>query len=120
MASLTDKQKATIRKYVEEGLSRKQISNRLGIPEGTISHYQNPHKKQTEKIPQADKVNLFVLTKAELDIHNNRVAESAYRKAAICTIKKLEVFNQEPILKAFKILKRYKEYLIKEYELEEK
>lgn len=45
MTQLTDKQKIRINGCIKAGLTRKQISKRLGIPEGTISHYQNPKKR---------------------------------------------------------------------------
>ena len=116
MKQLTEKQKKSIRKYLDAGWSRKKTSEFTGIPEGTISHYQNPHKP----IKHTKTIYTHMFTKGGIAVHDNAVAEEAYRKAALCTIKKLDVLNHEPILKAFKILNRYVKYLIKEYKLEDK
>jgi hypothetical protein len=46
------------------------------------------------------------------------VETRTYRKAAIATIKKLEVINKKPIGKALHDIRRYEEYLIRENHLE--
>jgi hypothetical protein len=43
--------------------------------------------------------------------------KEAYKKAAIATIRKLHVLNNEPIIKALNDLRRYEEYLIRENNL---
>jgi len=43
--------------------------------------------------------------------------KEAYKKAAIATIKKLRIINQEPIYKVLQDLRQYEEYLIRENNL---
>ena len=62
----------------------------------------------------------FTFTKEELEAHDLNVQESAYRKAAISTIKNLVVLYDYPISKAMKKLNKYANYLTKTYKLETK
>lgn len=120
MTRLSDKQKRGIRHLIDIGWTRKEISKITGIPEGTISHYQNP-KKQTRKTVVQKKVvlrdNMFLFWSKELAAHDNEVAERAYRKAAVCTVNKLMCLSEMPIQKAIKQICQYQIYLINEYDL---
>ena len=40
--------------------------------------------------------------------------KEAYKKAAIATIRKLHVLNNEPLMKALTDIRRYEEYLMRE------
>jgi hypothetical protein len=139
MTLLTEKQKRYIRAYIKMGATRKQISKLLLIPEGTISHYQNPNssvnQNQTSKMlhkelaktearhrkefeaRNAKKVKFFTFTEEELNAHDESVREGAYHKVAVATVNKLSVLSNYPIHKALKELGKYAEYLIREYNL---
>jgi hypothetical protein len=49
--------------------------------------------------------------------HDKEVANTAYREAAICTIKKFQVFQVKPIEKALKDIRRYEKYLRDMYKI---
>lgn len=132
MTKLTEAQRNKIRRLIRGGASRSGISLLTGIPEGTISHYQNPkssvnqnqtskmmHKRMAEIIEAQNikRKKLFKFTEEEINTHDESVREGAYRKAAVATVNKLSVLSNFPIYKALKELEKYTEYLIKEYNL---
>ena len=130
MTKLTDKQKKGINHLIEMGWTRKAISKTLGIPEGTISHYQNPKTrekrtskmlhKQIEKLMDRNNVERKLIcsfTEEEFAVRDNKIREQAYRTAAICTVNKLMCLSEMPIQKAIKQICDYQIYLINEYDL---
>ena len=60
----------------------------------------------------------FTFTQEELNKHDSEIREEAYRKAAINTVRKIELLLDYPILDAIMKLSKYLQYLIKTYNLE--
>jgi hypothetical protein len=70
--------------------------------------------------PETNDGKTFTFTREELEAHDLNVQESAYRKAAVSTVKNLAVLDDYPISKAMKKISKYATYLIKTYNLEDK
>jgi hypothetical protein len=60
----------------------------------------------------------YTFTQEELDTHDEKIREEAYRKAAVNTVRKIELLLDYPILDAIQKLSKYAGYLIKTYNLE--
>lgn len=60
----------------------------------------------------------YTFSKEELELHDKRIAERAYRTAAAATMRKMSVLLDKPILDAIHDIHRYVKYLAKEYKLE--
>jgi hypothetical protein len=60
----------------------------------------------------------FTFTQEELNKHDSEIREEAYRKAAINTVRKIELLLDYPILDAIMKLSKYTGYLVKTYKLE--
>ena len=56
-------------------------------------------------------------TPEELEKHEHDITEAAYKKAAICTLRKLELFNVRPLGSVIDGLNKYRKYLIKTYDI---
>jgi len=56
----------------------------------------------------------------EGEIDTNTVEEQAYRKAAICTIKKFMQMLKSPLIDLPVIMEKYSRYLMKEYHISDK
>jgi hypothetical protein len=54
-------------------------------------------------------------TQEELNKHEHDIREQAFRQAAVCTLRKLEIYKTEPIMDALENIGRYRQYLIKTY-----
>jgi hypothetical protein len=56
-------------------------------------------------------------TQEELNKHEHDIREQAFRQAAVCTLRKLELFNIEPLGNVVHDLERYRTYLMKTYKI---
>jgi hypothetical protein len=56
-------------------------------------------------------------TKEELEKHEHDIRELAYRNAAVCTLRKLELFKVRPLGDVLDSLIKYRKYLTKTYNI---
>ena len=79
----------------------------------------NEKLKEGEKKKMRETKNGCSLTWKELEAHDKKISEDAYRKAAECTIQKFNMILDEPLPKFLRNMNRYLKYLAKTYNIKE-
>ena len=59
----------------------------------------------------------FTFTQEELNKHDGKIREEAYRTAAVSTVNKLSILSEVSIFRALKELGKYTQYLVVTYKL---